>query len=292
MLRSRIAPTPSGFIHIGNAYNFVLTWLLTRKENGHLLLRIDDLDAPRIREEYIEDIFHSLEWLGIDWDEGPESIEDLYNIYSQRFRVEYYDHLLNEFISKEKVFACTCSRKDVHLTNEIKQYSGTCRDKNLPLDAPDLSLRLLTPENTFIEVKNTNGTTSEIDLHALIRDPVLRRKDGIPAYHIASLCDDIRNEISLIVRGEDLLPSTALHLYMANIIGNTSFRYCKFHHHELLKDENGNKLSKSEGSISLKSMREKSASPEEFYQWMSEKMELPVCNSAQELLVEFTRINP
>ena len=292
MLRSRIAPTPSGFIHIGNAYNFVLTWLLTRKENGHLLFRIDDLDAPRIREEYIEDIFRSLEWLGIEWDEGPETVEDVYNTYSQRFRIEYYDQLLNQFIEKEKVFACTCSRKDVHLTNEINQYPGTCRSKNLPLNAPETSLRLIIPENTFISVNDINKDSKNIDLYNALRDPVLRRKDGVPAYHIASLCDDIRNEISLIVRGEDLLPSTALHLYMADIIDDNSFRYCKFHHHDLLKDGNGNKLSKSEGSISLKSMSEKNSSPIEFYNWISERMGLSMCTSAQELLTEFARINP
>src|ERR1044072_4565705 len=112
ILRSRIAPTPSGFLHIGNAYNFLLTEAIVRKAGVVLHLRIDDLDALRFRREYLEDIFDSLAWLGIQYDDGPKTIAEQEQQYSQQFRMSRYNEVLHLLVATGLVFACNCSRKD------------------------------------------------------------------------------------------------------------------------------------------------------------------------------------
>ena len=232
----------------------------------------------------MEDIFRTLEWLGLDWDEGPESVEEHYNIYSQRFRIDKYNHLLTHLIEKADVFACSCSRKDINEQSENHQYPGTCRSRKLPLDTYDSRLRLVTPDDLVLSIPDIKNPSREIKLYDIIRDPVIRRRDGIPAYHIASLSDDIENEISLIIRGEDLLPSTALHLHMAGLLNEKSFLECKFLHHKLITEESGNKLSKSAGSTSIKFLREQGKDSSDFYRWVSRELGVEELGSLHELL--------
>lgn len=265
MIRSRIAPTPSGYLHIGNAVNFIITWLWVRKENGTLRLRIDDLDAPRAKPEYLDDIFRTLEWLDLNWEEGPQTPDEHAERYSQLLRTDIYDELIEELIATGKTYACSCSRKDILAIAVDGQYPGTCRDKNIPLNQPETALRILTPANNPIRVNDVMKGPIEIDLYNTMRDFIIRRRDRIAAYQIASLADDLDFNINLIIRGEDLLGSTAAQLYLADLCKAKTFAQTTFYHHGLLKDENGNKLSKSEGSISLKAWRESNPSPEKFY---------------------------
>lgn len=264
MIRSRIAPTPSGYLHIGNAVNFVLTWLWVRKDNGILRLRIDDLDAARTRPEYLEDVFRTLEWLGLNWDEGPQTPDEHKRLYSQNLRTERYDELIGKLIQTGKVFACTCSRKDV-----AGQYPGTCRHRGLPLDTPDAALRILTPENVITTIRDFQKGRIPVNLYEVMRDFVIRRRDGIAAYQVASLADDTDFKINLIIRGEDLLYSTAAQLYLAELTGSRSFPETTIYHHQLLKDEQGLKLSKSAGSTSIKAWREGGKKKKDFYRWLS-----------------------
>ena len=266
MIRSRIAPTPSGYLHIGNALNFVLTWLRLRRERGLLRLRIDDIDAPRARPEYVEDIFETLDWLGMDWDEGPQTAEEHQRLYSQSHRVERYDKVIQQLIISGKVFACQCSRKD------LNGRPCECREKNISLDQPDTALRIATP-SALIQVHDSQAGILNIDLNDEMRDFVIRRRDGIAAYQVASLADDIDHKINLIVRGEDLLSSSAAQLYLASLIGDNDFAKTTFYHHSLLKDEQGDKLSKSAGSLSLKAMRDNNISVQDFYIRLCRMME-------------------
>ncbi|MBE7179290.1 MAG: tRNA glutamyl-Q synthetase, partial [Mucilaginibacter polytrichastri] len=120
---SRIAPTPSGFLHEGNAFSFVLTWLLVRQSGGKLRLRIDDYDLPRVRREFIEDIFRLLDWLGLDWDEGPQSPDDHTRNFSSKRRYDLYRNLLSVFLSFELAYTCSCSKK------ELAKGACTCKEK-------------------------------------------------------------------------------------------------------------------------------------------------------------------
>jgi glutamyl-tRNA synthetase len=277
MIRSRIAPTPSGYLHIGNALNFVLIWLWVRRVGGTLRLRIDDRDTPRSRPEHIDDIFRSLEWMGIDWDEGPQTPDEEEHIYSQALRTERYDDLLMRLIATGQVFPCECSRKDMHTR------ACHCRERSLAIDHPDTALRIATPA-VSIHLHDVRGDR-QVPLDREMKDFIIRRRDGIPAYQLVSLADDIDHHINLIIRGDDLLGSSAAQLYLASLIGESGFQAAAFYHHPLLYDEKGSKLSKSSGSPSLRAMREGGMTREAFYIRMSCLLGLPdPCTSIQQLL--------
>lgn len=255
-IRSRIAPTPSGYLHRGNAFNFLLTEALTRRQGGHLRLRIDDLDAPRIRPEYVLDVFDALHWLDIEPDEGPADEAELLAKYSQRHRLAHYDSILQGLAASGRVFACTCSRAALVQHSEDGQYPGTCRERCLPLDTPDAAWRFRTDIHDLIRWEDGILAQQVVSVHSHARDFIVRRRDGLAAYHVASLCDDVDYDINLVVRGEDLLYSTAAQRLLADVLGLEGFLHCRFYHHPLLKNEAAEKLSKSTGSYSLKAARE------------------------------------
>lgn len=246
-LRTRIAPTPSGYLHAGNALNFLITQQLALEEGGTVLLRIDDLDTERVRPEYVHDIFDSLHWLGITWDEGPRDAEDFQQSWSQTLRLAEAHTMLLALKEAGHLYACTCSRKQAP--------DCPCRELDLPFDARETAWRLRIPDPCPVKLKSWPTGEVRLDLRSEMRDPILRQRNGSPAYQLASLVDDIRYGMTLIVRGEDLLPSSACQVYLAELLGLNAFQEVRFLHHPLIADGNGNKLSKSEGAYSLKAMR-------------------------------------
>lgn len=234
--RLRLAPTPSGFLHQGNALNFYLNWLAARQGSSHLLLRIDDLDADRKRPEFVQDVFDSLQWMGIHWDEGPRSADDFEANWSQHLRIGLYEVLLEKLRERELVYACKKSRRDLQPFNGV--YPPEFREQGLSLDEPDVAWRVKTPDDFPMP------------------DFIVRRRDGIPAYQIASLADDVHFGVTHIIRGADLESSTQAQIWLAEQLDMDAFLRVRFFHHGLLMDENGKKQSKSEGAASLKSMRD------------------------------------
>lgn len=264
IVRTRIAPTPSGFLHIGNAYNFLLTEALARTTGATLRLRIDDLDAPRVRVEYINDVFESLAWLGIEPDEGPQNALEQEQVFGQHLRMQRYNEVLEQLAATGLVFACECTRKDLQLYNNGGRYAGTCLNKDIPLDKADVAWRINTPPATAISIFNDHiAGPLRLDLWDTQRHFIVRRRDGLPAYQVASLCDDVTYGITTIVRGADLLTSTGAQLYLAKLMGFETFLSVNFYHHPLLQDEQGVKLSKSAGSTSLKALRKAGTSATE-----------------------------
>ena len=259
-IKTRIAPTPSGYLHLGNAYSFVLTQELAAQHDAKLLLRIDDLDRERIQDAYVQDIFDTLHFLGIDWDEGPHDLDDYKNRYSQVHRLPLYTNLLDQLKEGGHVFACTCSRAQLVQQNAGGAYPGTCRNKKIPLDTPGVNWRLDTAKEKILHLHTLNGEVEQYTLPASVKDFVIKKKDGYPAYQLASLADDLHFGIDLIIRGEDLLDSTLAQLYLAEVLGASAFLTTHFHHHPLVKDTAGMKLSKSEGALSLKHWREQGRS--------------------------------
>lgn len=254
---SRLAPTPSGFLHIGNAVNFVLTWVLTRRAGGKLWLRIDDLDAPRMRPEYLEDIFRTIDWLGLDYDFGPSGPDDHIKSFSQQSRQDTYLAAIEQLRQGGgEIFACVCSRSEIRSNSEAGQYGGTCRNAGIPFIQPETTIRIATPPDAVISWSDHLLGKTSVNLYDQMRDFVVRRKDGIPAYQIASLVDDLRLGVNLIVRGEDLANSTAAQLFLSTFLSENAFSQTQFYHHQLLTDDEGRKLSKSAGAYSLKEMRE------------------------------------
>lgn len=264
--RTRIAPTPSGYLHAGNAVNFLIISKIAKATGSKVFLRIDDLDTERVRPEYIEDIFRSLEWLGIEWDSGPSGPDEHWTRWSQRFRLGRYAQLADALRERGLVYGCTCTRSQLreHTTSGI--YPGTCRTEGYYLDDPDSVWRLLVPEPTMVEVVGMNGRREVIDLATVMGDPVIQQRRqgnemGKVAFQIASLADDVDHGITWIVRGADLMPSTACQLHIARSLGLEQFAKVQFLHHRLEMDVAGRKLSKSEGATSLKAMREAGYDP-------------------------------
>jgi len=250
---ARLAPTPSGYLHTGNAYNFLINWLTARSSGGLVFLRIDDLDAARVRNEYIEDIFRTLEWLGIDWDIGPNNVQDFKKNWSQTLRISEYENTLSQLAEKQLLFGCACSRK---ILGNAEVYPGNCLDKSIPLNAKEIAWRIHIQENTIISIHDEALNRVDFDIHQVIGSAVVRRRDGVPAYHIASLTDDINFGINYIARGLDLLPSTGLQMFIAQQLNYESFVSSQFLHHALVSNNDGAKLSKSSNHTSLKYMRE------------------------------------
>lgn len=242
--RLRMAPTPSGYLHLGNAFNLILTWLAARgggeaPSPALLYLRIDDLDAERKRPEYVQDVFDTLQWLGLDFDQAPV-------FQSAAERQPFYHDLLNRLREQNLLFACRKSRRDLEPWRG--GYPEHFRDQGLDLDEPDVAWRVKTPTDFPMP------------------DFVVRRRDGIPAYQIASLADDLEMGITHLIRGADLEASTQAQRFLAGCLGEHRFEAIRFLHHPLLLDAEGGKLSKSAGSTSLKHLRESGQSSQQVFE--------------------------
>ncbi|OGR01097.1 MAG: hypothetical protein A2505_04270 [Deltaproteobacteria bacterium RIFOXYD12_FULL_55_16] len=266
MLRSRIAPTPSGFLHLGNAVNFVLTWLMVRKAGGMLRLRIDDADCLRTRPEYLEDIFRQLDWLGLTWDEGPLGPDDFGRRFSQQLKRERYRDFLAGLGGQ--LYPCACSRSRIRELAPDGVYPGFCRGRS---GGPGVgqAQRVLVPEGSVLVVEG-----QEVALCKAMGDFVLWRKEDLPAYQLVSLVDDLDDRINLIVRGQDLLASSAAQIFLARLHGDNLFAATVFHHHPMVIGEDGRKLSKSDGALSLAVLREAGACPMMVFQAVARQIGL------------------
>lgn len=298
-LHGRLAPTPSGYLHRGNAINFVLTWLFVRASGGTLRLRIDDLDAQRSEPAYFEDVFESLQWLGLDWDLGPKNAQEHKEQYSQLLRRDRYREMLQKLRERGLLFVCSCSRRQIREQSSDGQYQGTCRELNIPFEQANVSWRIRTPEQQPLRLVDVWRGAQTIDLQQCMRDFVVRRRDGLAAYQIASLCDDLDFGINFLLRGEDLLESSAAQRFLAESLQATAFLESCFCHHALLLDGEGNKLSKSAGSTSLRAEYEAGKSSEQFYEQLAAQLRIAQpgkeavalsFNSADTLLQAYQRI--
>lgn len=262
-LRTRIAPTPSGFLHLGNALSFLHTAARARALGAKLLLRIDDMDRERVRPAYVDDIFETLEFLQIQPDEGPGDSLDFEAAWSQRLRLPLYNEALEQLARQDAVFACTCSRAD--LQREATQgYAGTCIRKGIPLETPGAAWRLHTASSSPVEIRDHSGKLLQATLPDSQQFFIVRKRDGFPSYQLSSLADDVHFGVDYIVRGADLWESTIAQLYLARVLGKGSFLETTFEHHPLVCDEKGEKLSKSAGATSISHLRRQGMTLDEF----------------------------
>ena len=227
--RGRFAPTPSGPLHLGNVRTALLSWLRARLNNGQWLLRVDDLDTPRIRSGAIESVLKDLRWLGLNWDEP---------VVLQSRRRGLYSSFLSILRKQGYLYPCRCSRRQL---DGATIYPGTCRgvrqgwgvkDERLPA----WRLRVVEPFATEVG------------------DVVLRRTDGVIAYHLATSIDELALGINEVVRGQDLEAVWAAQSAVITSLGMTSPRYG---HVPLLCDSSGEKLSKRAHATGLSSLRDR-----------------------------------
>ncbi len=272
--KTRFAPTPSGYLHLGNIFSFALTAVLAERSGAGILLRIDDMDRERANPAYIHDIFDTLHFLGLPWTEGPQNAQELEERYSQAHRLYLYTQALDKLRHTGLVYACNCSRAQILKQSSGGAYPGTCRHKGLALDAADVAWRLNTESAESVSVKILDGTLLKAALSADMQDPIIRKKDGFPAYQLSSIVDDVYFGIDLVVRGYDLWPSTLVQLYMASLLKEESFLNTTFYHHPLLLDVHQRKLSKSAGDTSVHFLRQQGFSAEEVYERLGKELHL------------------
>ena len=279
--RTRIAPTPSGYLHAGNAWSFLITWLAARSRGGQVHLRIDDLDAARLRPEYVDDIFASLEWLGLDWDSGPKDAAEFRAAHSQTLRMGEYRSLLERLSASGApgadgpvVYPCACSREQARKDSEAAgtpgRYAGTCRNASIPWERSafpgqagpkdgsvreGLHLRARLQGNVEVTMADSAGGRETLHPGRDMGDFVVWQKNGLPAYQLASVADDEALGIDLVVRGSDLLASSGAQLWLARQAGVAGFPRAAFIHHPLLLGPGRGKLSKSTGAEALHALR-------------------------------------
>ena len=240
-LVTRFAPTPSGYLHLGNAVNAQLVAWLAAGHGGVVGLRIDDMDVGRCRSEYVEDIFDVLAWLGIEWSAGPRDPADFAQHHSMRRRTGYYRSELALALSAGlDAYACACSRSRIR-GPAVGGCPGGCRQADLPLEPGRTALRVHVPIGTIVRV---SGST--VDLSSSMGDFVIWRRDDLPAYQLVSVIEDRDAHVTHVVRGDDLIDSTAAQLFLAPHLRAADLAGADFRHHGLLTDDAGAKLSKSQ----------------------------------------------
>lgn len=224
-MRTRYAPTPSGYLHRGNAAHLLLVASLAAKAEAEVVLRIDDADAARYRQEYLQDIFDVLNWLNLPWDVGPRSVADI-SEWTQGSRLHHYRQARDALVETGQVYACECTRSDWQ-GYQGSECPGDCRARGV--------------------VEVADKTAWRVHLEG-VTDPVIWRRDNVPAYHLTSVVDDDLFSVDFVVRGEDLRESTHIQRQLSDLLPDSSFHAAQVIHHPLISDPSGAKLSKSAGS--------------------------------------------
>jgi len=264
----RLAPTPTGYLHLGNAVNFVLTWLLVRRAGGTLHLRIDDLDRARLRRVYLENIFRIIDWLKIDYDYGPTGPDDFLAYHSQLLHLPDYNRVLRRLAQQPGL---------LHGSQRSRTSEGV-GEELVPLTTPGAAWRAHVPPGTVVTFADAWRGVVSVPLGAEMSDFIIRKKDGVAAYQLASVVDDLRLGTTLIVRGLDLLPSTAAQLWLAAQLPEAqAFNAARiqFYHHSLLTDAAGQKLSKSTQAAGEAGVLAHPAGPVVVYQAVARRLGLP-----------------
>ncbi len=275
-VRGRLAPSPTGYLHLGNAWAFLLAWLACRQARGTLVLRMENLDPERTSDSYAAGIIRDLHWLGLDWDEGPD-VGGAKGPYTQGERGDLYGLALKRLADEGRVYPCYCTRGELrrqlamvagapHVDDRGAPYPGTCRR----LSPQEREARERTGRHGSLRL-NTQGLpeyTFHDALHGKIRmsleecggDFVLRRADGVWAYQLAVTVDDGLMGVNQVVRGEDILVSTPRQLALFDLLG---FPRPFYAHIPLLCNAAGERLAKRHQSLSLDSMRASGWLPEQ-----------------------------
>jgi glutamyl/glutaminyl-tRNA synthetase len=268
--RGRLAPSPTGFLHLGHACTFWRAYERARQHGGTLVLRNEDLDPQRSKSEYVAAMIEDLHWLGIDWDEGPD-LGGAHGPYSQSQCRERYLETWRTLRDRGFVYPCLCSRKDLaqaasapHDLDDEPLYPGTCRSRigeARNYDTPaGVNWRFRVPDGEIVTFDDLRQGRQLYVAGQDFGDFVVWRRDDVPAYQLAVVADDAAMEITEVVRGVDLLKSTARQILLQRAL---ALRTPAYFHCDLLRDENGVRLAKRHDALSLRTLRQMGRSPEE-----------------------------
>jgi nondiscriminating glutamyl-tRNA synthetase len=230
MIRLRFAPSPTGFVHVGNARTALFNFLHAQRREGKMVLRIEDTDVERSKKEYEENLINDLKWLGLQWDEGPDTGGD-FGPYRQSERIKTYQKYAQQLIDSGHAYYCFCSPEELQKEKETAVdkdsaagYSGKCRQ----LDIEESKKRVQAGQEAAVRFKIPKGTSivffdlvrDKVTFDTnLLSDPVILRSTGIPAYNFSVVIDDHLMEITLVIRGEDHISNTARQLLIYDALG-------------------------------------------------------------------------
>jgi glutamyl-tRNA synthetase len=254
----RLAPSPTGLLHLGHARTFWVAAERARAEQGKLWLRDEDLDAQRAREEFSVAMKEDLHWLGIAWDAEMRQSE----------RVEFYRDAMQQLIEDRRVYPCSCSRRDLqqavaapHEDDDEPVYNGHCRESCAGDKLVEgANYRFRVPDGETISFQDENVGEQRFVAGKDFGDFLVWRKDGLPSYQLACVVDDAAMQITEVVRGRDLLKSTARQILLQRALG---FAMPQYFHCELMRDANGVRLAKRHDALSLRALRQAGMLPEQ-----------------------------
>jgi len=267
--RGRLAPSPTGYLHLGHARTFWMAQQRAQENGGALILRNEDLDSTRFQMEFVPAMMEDLRWFGFEWQEGPDC-GGPFAPYNQSERMDVYRAALEKLRAGNFIYPCTCSRKDIrsatrapHAEDDEVIYPGTCRDKKLSTlnsqPPTPFAWRFRVPDGETVSFVDGNCGEQRFVAGKDFGDFVVWRGDGVPAYQLACVADDAAMEITEVVRGADLLVSTARQILLYRALGVTP---PAFYHCPLWRDETGVRLAKRHDALSLRTLRVRGETPE------------------------------
>ncbi len=270
--RGRFAPSPTGALHLGNARTFLLTWLSIKSQGGEIVLRIEDLDHPKVKPDTIQEAVNDLKWLGLTWDEGFSTNIKPHSPYIQSQRTEIYKKALNELLEKNLIYPCVCSRKEIEESQsaphagESPEYSGNCKDRFKTweeaaeyLPENRIPIWRFKSSNTNICFKDAFMGKQTFNNSQLFGDFSIARHQYGAGYMLAVVVDDALMNITEVVRGNDLLDSTPRQLEIYNAL---NLKPPQFIHVPLVVAPDGRRLAKRHGDTKISSLRNADNSPE------------------------------
>ena len=246
----RFAPTPSGRMHLGNVFAAMLAWLSVRSQGGKMVLRMEDLDTQRTSSEFAQTLREDLLWLGLDWDEETAP---------QSRRSKVYDGYFDLLQQKDLLYPCYCTRSQLHsvnaphLSDGTYVYPGTCRELTAPPPDRLPAWRIKVPDRIWEFTDSVFGPQKE-NLLTDCGDFVVRRADGVYVYQLAVTVDDCEAGVTEVVRGMDLLSSSARQMYLQELFG---FRHPRYAHVPMLLSPDGRRLSKRDKDLDLGILRQR-----------------------------------
>lgn len=263
--RGRLAPTPTGLMHLGHARTFLEAQRRAREAGGRLYLRIEDLDQARCKPEFVAALEEDLAWVGLSWE--PE-------VVAQSERLAWFREAWRRLREKGAIFPCSCSRKDVaeatrapHVESGEPLYPGTCRERRFDFaseaEALAINWRFRVPEGETIAFEDRRMGPQRYVAGRDFGDFLVWRKDGFPSYELAVVADDVAMGITEVVRGEDLLASTARQLLLYRALGEEP---PAFYHCPLVLDTNGNRLAKRDKAMGLRELRARGVAPQGLFE--------------------------
>jgi glutamyl-tRNA synthetase len=289
----RLAPSPTGRLHLGHARTFLCAWWSVRARGGHVLMRLEDLDTPRASAKYGDAALRDLEWLGLDWD-GTPSVQSAH--------LERFTDAVDRLFAAGHAYACVCTRGDLrtaqnapHAGDREPRYPGTCRDRFASLAEAERAsgrpagVRLRVPPGSVV-FRDAVAGEQRVDVSAEVGDFLIARRGGAPAYQLAVVVDDAAEGVTEVLRGDDLLSSTARQWHLHAALGLPPPSYA---HVALVTDAAGERLAKHVDSLSLDELRGRGADPRAIVTWAAASLGLAVDGlaSARDVTPHF-RLSP